>query len=99
MDLNSSSDEEEDTRVVPPQQPPAQAAIHPTGGAATESMDVEDDDGIEVEVEAVWEVEVAASSQTEELDPRTLGVPGLKTLMPGHCVEVLWAHGAYHSSL
>ena len=46
-----------------------------------------------------WEVEVAASSQTEELDPRTLGVPGLKTLMPGHCVEVLWAHGAYHSSL
>ena len=40
-----------------------------------------------VEEEEAW-------SQTEELDPRTLGVPGLRTLVPGDRVEVLWTHGA-----
>ena len=44
----------------------------------------------EVEVEAVWEEEDSEA----ELDPGTLGVPGLKTLVPGDRVEVLWAHGA-----
>ena len=41
-----------------------------------------------VEEEEAW-------SQTEELDPRTLGVPGLRTLVPGDRVEVLWEHGAF----
>ena len=35
--------------------------------------------------------------EAEELDPRTLGVPGLKTLIPGDRVEVLWRHGASRS--
>ena len=93
MDLNSSSDEEEDTPVAaPPSSPPEQATIDQAGGATTsESMSV--DEGNEevpkVEVEAVWEADPEA-----ELDPDTLGVPGLKTLVPGDRVEVLWAHGA-----
>jgi len=37
---------------------------------------------------------VCLAGAPEELDSRTLGVPGLKTLMPGDCVEVLWRHGA-----
>ena len=41
-----------------------------------------------VEEEEAW-------SQTEELDPRTLGVPGLRTLVPGDNIEVLWANGAF----
>ena len=58
-----------------------------------------DDDGIEVEerkveeVVAVGEVEEAVASQPEELDPRTLGVPGLKTLRTGDCIDVLWKCG------
>ena len=36
----------------------------------------------------------ASSSQAEEIDPRTLGVPGLKTLSTGDPVEILWRHGA-----
>ena len=36
----------------------------------------------------------ASSSQTEEIDPRILGVPGLKTLSTGDHVEILWRHGA-----
>ena len=35
--------------------------------------------------------------EAEELDPRTLGVPGLKTLILGDRVEVLWRHGASRS--
>ena len=92
MDLNSSSDEEEDTPVAaPPQAAPAQAPSDQTGGATTESMDVDEaNEVLEVEVEAVWEDE-----EEEELDPRTLGVPGLRTLEPGDHVEVLWANGAF----
>ena len=55
------------------------------------------DDNEEVEVEAVWEVleeEEEEEVEAEELDPRTLGVPGLKTLILGDRVEVLWRHGA-----
>ena len=52
----------------------------------------------EVKVEAVWEVleeeEEEEEVEAEELDPRTLGVPGLKTLILGDRVEVLWRHGA-----
>ena len=33
-------------------------------------------------------------AEAEEIDPLTLGVPGLKTLIPGDRVEVLWRHGA-----
>ena len=94
MDLNSNSSsyEEEDSAVDLPQ-PPAQAAIDPD--AATEIIDVHHDGGIEeVEVEAVWEEVAEEASRKEALEPRTLGVPGLKTLMPGDLVEVLWAHGA-----
>eukprot|EP00964_Phaeocystis_antarctica_P091008 scaffold58308_cov68-Phaeocystis_antarctica.AAC.1 len=51
---------------------------------------------VEVEVEAVWDEDEDEDEEVEaeELDPRTLGVPGLKTLMPGDRVEVLWRHGA-----
>ena len=57
------------------------------------------DDNEEVQVEAVWELleeeeEEEVVEAKELLDPRTLGVPGLKTLMPGDRVEVLWRHGA-----
>ena len=58
------------------------------------------DDNEEVEVEAVWEVleeEEEEEVEAEELDPRTLGVPGLKTLILGDRVEVLWRHGASRS--
>ena len=53
----------------------------------------------EVKVEAVWEVleeeeEEEAVEAEELLDPLTLGVPGLKTLILGDRVEVLWRHGA-----
>ena len=92
MDLSSSSDDEEDAPVAaPPPSPPEQAAIDPAGGATTsESMSVDEGNEVpEVEVEAVWEEDSEA-----ELDPDTLGVPGLKTLVPGDRVEVLWAHGA-----
>ena len=54
-------------------------------------MDADEAEGVVVEMEVVQE---EACSQAEELDPRTLGVPGLKTLMPGDRVEVLWRHGA-----
>ena len=94
MDLNSSSDEEEDTPVAaPPSFPPEQATIDQAGGATTsESMSVDEgnEEVPEVEVEAVWEEE----EEDAELDPDTLGVPGLKTLVPGDRVEVLLAHGA-----
>ena len=51
---------------------------------------------VEVEVEAVWDEDEDEDEEVEaeELDPRTLGVPGLKTLIPGDRVEVLWRHGA-----
>ena len=88
MDLNSSSDEQEED--TPPQAAPAQAPSDPAGGATTESMDAANDEVLEVEVEAVWE----ENEEEEQLDPRTLGVPGLKTLIPGDRVEVLWRHGA-----
>ena len=97
MDLNSSSDEEEDTPVAaPPPPPPPQALIDPTGGATSESMDVDEgnEEVLEVEVEAVWEAE-EEEEEEEELDPRTLGLPGLKTLVPGDRVEILWANGAF----
>ena len=96
MDLNSSSDEEEDTPVAaPPPPPPPQALIDPTGGATSESMDVDEgnEEVLEVEVEAVWDAE--EEEEEEELDPRTLGVPGLKTLVTGDHVEVLWDNGAF----
>ena len=92
MDLNSSTGEAEDAPVAaPPQAEPT----HPTGGATTESMDVDEgnEEVLEVEVEAVWEAE---EEEEEELDPRTLGVPGLKTLVPGDHVEVLWDNGAFY---
>ena len=96
MDLNSSSDEEEDAPVAaPPSSPPEQATIDQAGGATTnESMSVDESNEQvpEVEVEAVWEEDSEA-----ELDPDTLGVPGLKTLVPGDRIEVLWAHGAHSS--
>ena len=61
-------------------------------------MKIERDAGMEeVEVEAVWEVfeeEEEEVAEAEEIDPLTLGVPGLKTLIPGDRVEVLWRHGA-----
>ena len=63
-----------------------------------DGVKIERDAGMEeVEVEAVWEVveeeeEVVAAAK--EIDPLTLGVPGLKTLIPGDRVEVLWRHGA-----
>ena len=78
--------------AAPPQAAPAQAPSDQTGGATTESVDVDEanEEVLEVEVEAVWEDE-----EEEELDPRTLGVPGLKTLVPGDHVEVLWANGAF----
>ena len=77
--------------AAPPQGAPAQAPSDQTGGATTESMDVDEgnEEVLEVEVEAVWE------DEEEELDPRTLGVPGLRTLVPGDHVEVLWANGAF----
>ena len=95
MDLNSSSDEEEDAPVAAP--PQAKLAITDlTGGATTESMDVDEgnEEVLEVEVEAVWEAE-EEEEEEEELDPRTLGLPGLKTLVPGDRVEILWANGAF----
>ena len=78
--------------AAPPQAAPAQAPSDPAGGATTESMDVDEanEEVLEVEVEAVWE-----DDEDEELDPRTLGVPGLRTLVPGDHVEVLWANGAF----
>ena len=78
--------------AAPPQAAPAQAPSDPAGGATTESMDVDEanEEVLEVEVEAVWE-----DDEEEELDPRTLGVPGLRTLVPGDHVEVLWANGAF----
>merc|ERR1740124_1892121 len=56
-------------------------------------MDVDqgNEEVLEVEVEAVWEAE--DDEEEEELNPHTLGVPGLKTLVPGDHVEVLWANG------
>ena len=78
--------------AAPPQGAPAQAPSDQTGGATTESVDVDEanEEVLEVEVEAVWE-----DDEEEELDPRTLGVPGLRTLVPGDHVEVLWANGAF----
>ena len=78
--------------AAPPQAAPAQAPSDQTGGATTESMDVDEgnEEVLEVEVEAVWE-----DDDEEELDPRTLGVPGLRTLVPGDRIEVLWANGAF----
>ena len=67
MDLNSSSDEEEDAPVAAP--PQAKLAITDlTGGATSESMDVDEgnEEVLEVEVEAVWEAE---EEEEEELDP------------------------------
>ena len=74
--------------------PPQAEPTDPTGGATTESMDVDEgnEEVLEVEVEAVWEAE---EEEEEELDPNTLGVPGLKTLVPGDRVEILWANGAF----
>ena len=89
--LSSSSDEEEDAQVAVPPHAPTDL----TGGATTESMDVDEgnEEVLEVEVEAVWDAE---EEEEEELDPRTLGVPGLKTLVPGDHVEVLWDNGAFY---
>ena len=70
--------------------PRVEPYTHPTGGATTESMDVDEGN------EEVLEVEEAEEQEEEELDPRTLGVPGLKTLVPGDHVEVLWANGAFY---
>ena len=83
--------------AAPPQAQPAQAPSDQTGGATTESVHVDEanEEVLEVEVEAVWEDD----EEEEELDPRTLGVPGLKTLMPGDHVEVLWANGAFSPPL
>ena len=87
MNLNSSSDEEEAPTVHPSQlqplpPPPPVLPLPPAPtGVTTDSMDV----GMEA---------VCLAGAPEELDSRTLGVPGLKTLMPGDCVEVLWRHGA-----
>ena len=70
MDLNSSSDEEEDAPVAAP--PQAKLAITDlTGGATTESMDVDEgnEEVLEVEVEAVWEAD-EEEEEEEELDPR-----------------------------
>ena len=38
-------------------------------------------------------VEVVEKEVCPQLDPSILGVPGLKTLVPGDRVEVLWTHG------
>ena len=66
--------------------------------SSDDGVKIERDAGMEeVEVEAVWEVfeeEEEEVAEAEEIDPLTLGVPGLKTLIPGDRVEVLWRHGA-----
>lgn len=56
----------------------AAAEASPPGGKATSSSTTSS----------------TASSRTEEIDPRTLGVPGLKTVISGDRVEILWRHGA-----
>merc|ERR1740130_1175965 len=100
MDLNEWTSDEDVAPALPapppapppppPPPPPVQEPGAPTG-ATTDSMDADEAEGVVVEMEVVQE---EACSQAEELDPRTLGVPGLKTLMPGDRVEVLWRHGA-----
>ena len=53
------------------------------------------DESSEEEVEVVEAVvEVVETEACPQLDPSILGVPGLKTLVPGDRVEVLWTHGA-----
>ena len=52
--------------------------------------DESSEEGVEV-VEAM--VEVVEKEVCPQLDPSILGVPGLKTLVPGDRVEVLWTHG------
>ena len=47
----------------------------------------------EEEIEVVEVVVEAVEEASSQLDPSTLGVPGLKTLVPGDRVEVLWTHG------
>ena len=92
MDLNSSSDEEETPTVHPPQlQPPPPPPVQPpplalTGATrTTNSLNV--DEGSE-------RAQTEKLAEAKEIDPLTLGVPGLKTLIPGDRVEVLWRHGA-----
>ena len=58
-----------------------------------------DDESSEEEVEVVEAmVEVVEKEVCPQLDPSILGVPGLKTLVPGDRVEVLWTHGVPHAS-
>ena len=53
-----------------------------------------DEESSEEEVEVVEAmVEVVEKEVCPQLDPSILGVPGLKTLVPGDRVEVLWTHG------
>ena len=91
MDLNSSSDEEEAPTLHPPQlqpppppPPPVQAPPPALTGATRTTNSLNVDEGSET----------AKLAEAEEIDPLTLGVPGLKTLIPGDRVEVLWRHGA-----
>ena len=52
------------------------------------------DESSEEEVEVVEAVvEVVETDACPQLDRSILGVPGLKTLVPGDRVEVLWTHG------
>ena len=81
MDLNSSSDEEEAPTVHPPQlQPPPPPPVQPPPPALATG--------------ATRTTNSLKLAEAEEIDPLTLGVPGLKTLIPGDRVEVLWRHGA-----
>ena len=58
-----------------------------------------DEESSEEEVEVVEAmVEVVEKEVCPQLDPSILGVPGLKTLVPGDRVEVLWTHGVPHAS-
>ena len=52
----------------------------------------------EEEIEVVEVVVEAVEEASSQLDPSTLGVPGLKTLVPGDRVEVLWSHGMHTNS-
>jgi hypothetical protein len=86
------------TRAAEPRGAPASTGIFPLGAIAptTEDtatlVDAKTSGGKPASSSTTSSTD--SSSQAEEIDPHTLGVPGLRTLSTGDRVEILWRHGA-----
>ena len=74
-------------QLQPPPPPPVQPPPLALTGATRTTNSLNVDEGSE-------RAQTEKLAEAKEIDPLTLGVPGLKTLIPGDRVEVLWRHGA-----